>query len=77
MDHNRDIHLPETKLAEVCARQGIPLLSPTARLRERAAWAETLYFLEDGHWNREGHRLVGEMLADSLLSSSSQRGSLP
>lgn len=77
MDDNWDIHLPASKLAEVCARQSIPLLSPTSRLRERAARGETLYFLEDGHWNREGHRLVGEMLADSLLSSSSQRGSLP
>lgn len=72
MDEDWDIHLPEAKLAEVCARQGIPLLSPTSRLRERAARGETLYFLEDGHWNRDGHRLVGEMLADSLLSSSSQ-----
>jgi hypothetical protein len=72
MEDGWDIHLPETRLAALCARQGIPFLSPTARLRERAARGETLYFLEDGHWNRAGHQLAGEMLAGSLLSSSSQ-----
>jgi len=72
MEDGWDIHLPETRLAALCARQGIPFLSPTARLRERAARGETLYFLADGHWNRAGHQLAGEMLAGSLLTSSSQ-----
>jgi len=72
MDEGWDIHLPETRLAEICARQSIPFLSPTSEFRERAAQGETLYFLQDGHWNREGHRLVAEILARSLISSSSK-----
>lgn len=72
MDDNWDIHLPEKKLAEVCARQGIPLLSPTARFRARAAQGASLYFVQDGHWNRDGHNVAAEILADSLIYSSSK-----
>lgn len=72
MDDDWDIHLPEARLREICARQTIPFLSPTALFRERAAKGETLYFMQDGHWNRDGHRLVAEILAGSLISSTSK-----
>lgn len=72
LDEGWDIHLPESRLAAICARLNIPFLSPTARLREHARNGETLYFLQDGHWNRAGHQLVAEILGDALTSPVSR-----
>jgi hypothetical protein len=63
MDEQWDIHLPERRLAEMCDRLGIPFISPTPRFRERAQRGEILYFMQDGHWNASGHRLVAEILS--------------
>ncbi len=66
MDDGWDIHLAESRLAEICLRLAIPMLSPTWQFREQARRGKSLYFLEDGHWNGAGHRLAAEVLARYL-----------
>ncbi len=54
-------------------RLGIPSVDPIPSMRERAKElqkdGERLYFRFDGHWNRNGNRLAGELLADYIGES--------
>ena len=63
LDEQWDIHLPERRLAAICDRLQIPLISPTLRFRAEARQGKILYFMQDGHWNASGHRLVANILA--------------
>jgi hypothetical protein len=56
----------EFDLAEFCAREDVPLILPTERFRQETAAGRTLYYVQDGHWNPEGHRLAAELIADYL-----------
>ncbi|MGH7453914.1 MAG: alginate O-acetyltransferase AlgX-related protein, partial [bacterium] len=55
------------ELGKICKRNNIDFIDPTepfkAEARKLAANGKRLYFNEDGHWNREGHKFVGEILA--------------
>ena len=61
------------ELSEILERLNIEFIDPIERMRRSAkAFArhgERLYFENDGHWNTNGHRLVGEMLATYILQA--------
>lgn len=52
----------------ICQRAGIACLNPVARFRAEAERLQPagkrLYFSRDAHWNSDGHRLAGRILAD-------------
>lgn len=55
-------------LNSICQRAGIACVVPVARFRAEAerlrSTGKRLYFSRDGHWNSDGHRLAGGILAD-------------
>lgn len=63
----------ETELGGICARLGIRFIDPSDRFVAEAAkpagQGDRLHFPLDGHWNRQGHRLAGEILADYLSAN--------
>jgi hypothetical protein len=59
-----DIGLPSRRFKSIFARTGTPLLDPSQALRERGGGR--LYFERDGHWNADGHRVIGELLANAI-----------
>ncbi len=44
---------------------GIPVIDPLPRL-EREAAAGTITYHDEGHWNRDGHRIAAELLVEAL-----------
>ncbi len=56
----------EFDLAEFCAREDVPLILPTDRFRQETSAGKTLYYMQDGHWNPEGHRIAAELIAEYL-----------
>lgn len=58
----------EHELAEFCAREDVPLILPTERFRQETSAGKTLYYMQDGHWNPEGHRLAAQLIAEYLSS---------
>ena len=58
----------ERELGAICARLGVRFINPADRFvteaTRLAAQRDRLYFPLDGHWNRHGHRLTGEVLAE-------------
>jgi hypothetical protein len=67
-DAEWDIREVEHDLAEFCAREGVPLILPTERFRQETSAGKTLYYMQDGHWNPEGHRLAAQLIAEYLSS---------
>ena len=65
-DEDWNIERVERQLSELSERLGIELLDPLESMRANAPaqGGEHLYFELDRHWNRVGHRWVGQMLAD-------------
>lgn len=63
----------ERELGGICARLGIRLIDPSDRFvaeaKRLAAQGDHLFFPMDGHWNRNGHRLAGEVLTDYLSAN--------
>ena len=55
------------RLEEACERRELRCYSPADTFRSVGAGGAELYLLNDPHWSREGHRLVGELLADHLI----------
>ncbi|MDP9177004.1 MAG: GDSL-type esterase/lipase family protein [Gemmatimonadota bacterium] len=55
-------------LNTICQRAGIACVIPVARFRAEAERLQRagkrLYFRRDAHWNSDGHRLAGGILAD-------------
>ncbi|MCI0613063.1 SGNH/GDSL hydrolase family protein, partial [bacterium] len=66
-DEDWDIARVGLELREICKRNDIDFIDPTEAFKAEASKLEAngkrLYFNEDGHWNREGHQFVGEILA--------------
>ena len=56
------------QVAKVCAEAGIPFVDPTEQLRTRASNGELVYLPFDTHLSPLGHEVVGEAIADGLLS---------
>jgi hypothetical protein len=65
---------PAVEMAAICGRLGVEFIDPTARFRtvadQLAAQQERLYFVWDPHWNRKGHELVGEILANYIMNGA-------
>ncbi len=67
----KDLYYPERRLAEFGKREGIPVLNLAPIMAEQAE-ERHVYFhaagdsLGVGHWNAEGHRAVGELIASWL-----------
>lgn len=57
-------------LERVCRQHAIPFIDPTNRFKEVASELrssdERLYYKKDVHWNVNGHRLAGEILAEYI-----------
>ena len=69
-DENWDVNRVSIELAEICKRNGIDSINPSDtfraggdRLRQEG---KRLYFVKDVHLNKEGHRLVGEILTEYI-----------
>jgi lysophospholipase L1-like esterase len=58
---------PNTVITETAQALGVPAIDLLTTFRESAgAGSSGLYFRHDAHWTREGHRLAGDSLFDSL-----------
>jgi hypothetical protein len=56
-------------LRKICHDLGIPLVDPTDPMRTRSdSGPDALFFAQDHHWSRDGHKVVAEVIAQSLLS---------
>ncbi len=53
-------------LVETCSRLGVTCVDPLETLRRHEAEGATLYYARDGHLTPEGHRILGQRLAESL-----------
>jgi hypothetical protein len=53
--------LPE-RVADACARQGIPFVDLTGLFRQQAAAGRLLYVPQDSHWDRQAHEQVAALL---------------
>jgi hypothetical protein len=61
------------ELGEILSRLDIEFIDSIERMRRSAkalaSRGERLYFEADGHWNTNGHQLVGEMLTNYILQA--------
>jgi lysophospholipase L1-like esterase len=69
---NAELNLdaPAQELHDLCVKDGVAYIDPTETFLEAAdslaARNERLYYRYDWHWNANGHRLAGEILARYL-----------
>lgn len=65
---NFSSEIPRTKLRYICKKNEIPFFDPTAQFKSSAAadTSRNLYFEFDWHWNKYGHELVGQLLAERV-----------
>ena len=72
-DEDWDIGQVSLELEAVCKRNGIDLLDPTepfrARAKELQKGKKRLYDPINEHWNYEGNKFVGELLADYIVAN--------
>lgn len=66
-----DLDRPDRLLTEICGNLGVPvlLLQPPMRSYARTH-RQTLHWPYDGHWNREGNRVAGELMAEFVLGQT-------
>jgi lysophospholipase L1-like esterase len=63
-----DIDRLRRTVVEYCGERNIPCLDLTQALKREAQEGKQLYFRSDGHWNKEGNRIVAETLQNFLTS---------
>ncbi len=63
-----DIDRLRRTFVEYCRGRKIACLDLTPMLKQAARQGENLYFPIDGHWNKEGNRLVAEALKNFLTA---------
>ncbi len=66
-----DLFYPDRRLAALGEKEGIPVLLLAPAFQEQATRRQVFFHgfkgnLGGGHWNQEGHRLAGKMLAEWL-----------
>jgi hypothetical protein len=67
----QDLFYPDRRLAKFCREEGIPILLLAPAFQEFATKHKVFFHgsgnsLGRGHWNQNGHRLAGKMLAEWL-----------
>ncbi len=73
-----DLFYPERRIGAFCGRKGIPVLC-LAPLFQRYAETHKVFLhgfgadLGTGHWNRDGHRLAGTLLARAVCEELDRR----
>ncbi|MCE7870944.1 hypothetical protein DYH09_11265 [bacterium CPR1] len=68
-DQKYDLLKPERFLEELCQREQIPYLNLNPALRALGPEkAGSLYFRQESHFNRDGHRFVAEQLEPEIQS---------
>lgn len=65
-----DLEKPERKLFEICRSQGIDFVSPRRILLEKTKASGERYYFKHGHFNEQGHRLAGQMIAAWILENA-------
>lgn len=76
----KDLYYPERRLAEFGKREGIPMLNLAPTMAKRAEERQ-VYFHADhdslgvGHWNEQGNRAAGELIAEWLAGGLVKRSS--
>jgi lysophospholipase L1-like esterase len=72
-DEHWNINQVSFELGAICKRNGIDLLDPTGLFRTKAEElrkeTKRLYDPLNEHWNDEGNKFIGELLADYVLSN--------
>jgi lysophospholipase L1-like esterase len=67
MDYKWDLDKPNRIMRQFLAEEQIPALEMLDEFQTRAQeTGRPLYYPKDGHWNVEGQRLAGELLAQKL-----------
>ncbi len=67
-----DLFYPDRRIRSLADREGIPLLTLAARLQQHADRHRVFLHgfpntrLGVGHWNAEGHRLAGQLIAEAI-----------
>jgi hypothetical protein len=76
-DEQWSIEQIRNDLMAICQKNHFDCIDPLEAFRAEAERLRTvgkrLYFLQDGHWNADGHRLVGEMLAPYIRRTYGSR----
>jgi hypothetical protein len=67
----KDLYYPERRLAEFGKREGIPVLNLAPAMAQQAEERHVYFHANQGvpgvgHWNEEGNRVVGELIASWL-----------
>ena len=67
----KDLYYPERRLSEFGKREGIPVFNLAPPMAEQAERRRVYFHAQGdsvgvGHWNREGHRVAGELIASWL-----------
>ncbi|MFH0763613.1 MAG: SGNH/GDSL hydrolase family protein [Candidatus Omnitrophota bacterium] len=65
IDGKIDIRKPAAILRNICSGNEINFLDLTDELRLQGK-GRRLYYKWDGHWNKEGHKVVGQVLAEYI-----------
>lgn len=77
-----DLFYPERRIEELCRRRGIPVLVLGPPFAEYAGRNRVFLHgfgsnLGQGHWNREGHRLAGTLIAREICKETERRKGSP
>jgi hypothetical protein len=63
-----DIDRLRRTVVSYCGKQKVVCLDLTRALKREAVGGKRLYFPIDGHWNREGNRVVAEAVREFILA---------
>ena len=69
-DREWDVNKPGIELGNICKKNNIDFINPTDKFIKRAeelkAEGKSLYYLQEGHWDADGHKLAAELLAQYI-----------
>jgi hypothetical protein len=74
----KDLYYPERRLHQFGKREGVPVLNLAPPMAEQAEERHVFFHSDDdipgiGHWNQEGHRVAGELIAAWLAEELTGR----
>lgn len=73
-----DLYYPERRVAEFGKREGFPVLTLAPAMAKQAEERQVFFHAQQdslgiGHWNQEGHRVAGELIASWLAGGLADR----